>query len=230
MPAKSTALTKKHIWETLTAIDVKPHLKQRGQFSYLPWADAWGLLMGAFPEAEFSEGEFTHANGTLLDAQFYPDETARVTVAVTIGEHTLSMWLPVMDYNNNAIKNPGARDISDAKARCLVKALAMFGLGHAVYTGAVDEVHDAKPAPPPAKKAAPKPNGKLTPEEWARVGKITRERAMELGLKPSEVKSIGRGALKNLGYNASEELPATKLETLVAEIKKFEPNTEEVPF
>jgi hypothetical protein len=227
MPAKSTALTKKNIWETLTAIDVKGHLKQRGQFSYLPWADAWGLLMSAFPEAEFREGEFTHANGTLLDAQFYPDETARVTVSVTIGEHTLSMWLPVMDYNNNAIKNPGARDISDAKARCLVKALAMFGLGHAVYTGAVDEVHDAKPAP---QKAAPKANGKLTPEEWARVGKISRERAMELGMKPSEVKTIGLGALKNLGYNASEDLPASKLETLVAEIKKFEPNTEEVPF
>ena len=230
MPAKATALTKKHIWETLTAIDVKPHLKQRGQFSYLPWADAWGLLMSAFPEAEFREGEFTHANGTLLDAQFYPDETARVTVSVTIGEHTLSMWLPVMDFNNNAVKNPGARDISDAKARCLVKALAMFGLGHSVYTGAVDEVHDAKPAPQKAAAKA-KANGKMTPEEWARVAKVTRERAMELGLKPSEVKSIGLGALKNLGYNASKDMPPSKLETLVAEIKKWTPNnSKEIPF
>ncbi len=233
MPAKASAPTKQKIWDTLSGVDVKPWLKQRGNFSYLPWADAWGLLMGEFPEAEFQEGKFRHAHGTLLDAQYYPDETARVTVSVTIGEHTLAMWLPVMDMRNNAIKNPNAREISDAKARCLVKTLAMFGLGHSVYAGAVDEVHDEPapaPQPPAAKKAAPKTNGKLTPEEWARVGKITRERAMELGLKPSEVKTIGLGALKNLGYNASEELPASKLETLVAEIKKFEPNTKEVPF
>jgi len=227
MPAKSTALTKKHIWETLTAIDVKPHLKQRGQFSYLPWADAWGLLMGAFPEAEFSEGEFTHANGTLLDAQFYPDETARVTVAVTIGEHTLSMWLPVMDYNNNAIKNPGARDISDAKARCLVKALAMFGLGHAVYTGAVDEVHDAKPAP---QKAAPKANGKLTKEERSRVSAAAIDRAIELKLKPSEAATIGRDSVKAMGFNQSSEIPSDKLSVLLKGIQSWKASAEEVPF
>jgi hypothetical protein len=80
------------------------------------------------------------------------------------------------------------------------------------------------------KKAAAKPNGKLTTEEWARVGKITRERAIELGLKPSEVKTIGLGALKNLGFNESSELPPSKLEVLVSEIKKWTPNKEEVPF
>jgi len=225
MPAKATALTKKDIWETLTAIDVKGRLKQRGQFSYLPWADAWGLLMGAFPEAEFSEGEFTHANGTLLDAQFYPDETARVTVSVTIGEHTLSMWLPVMDMRNNAIKNPGARDISDAKARCLVKALAMFGLGHSVYTGAVDEVHDAKPAPP-----VPKANGKLTKEERTRVAAAAIDRAIELKLKPSEAATIGRDSVKAMGFNTSSEIPSDKLSVLLNGIKSWKASAEEVPF
>jgi hypothetical protein len=233
MPAKATALTKKDIWETLTAIDVKPHLKQRGQFSYLPWADAWGLLMGAFPEAEFSEGEFTHANGTLLDAQFYPDETARVTVAVTIGEHTLSMWLPVMDFNNNAVKNPGARDISDAKARCLVKALAMFGLGHSVYTGAVDEVHDAKPKPAhrsvPA-KPVPKANGKLTKEERSRVSAAAIDRAIELKLKPSEAATIGRDSVKAMGFNQSSEIPSDKLSVLLKGIQSWKASEEGVPF
>ena len=232
MPAKATALTKKHIWETLPAIEVKGHLKQRGQYSYLPWANAWGLLMSAFPEAEFHEGEFTHANGTTLDAQFYPDETARVTVAVTIGEHTLSMWLPVMDYNNNAIKNPGARDISDAKARCLVKALAMFGLGHYIYTGAVDEVHDAKPAP---QKAAPKANGKatgkLSPEQLQQVTQAAVERAIALGLKDKDMPQIGKDAVTAMGFTGSKEIPAAKLETLLDEIAKWTPNkSEEVPF
>ena len=227
MPAKSTALTKKDIWETLTAIDVKPHLKQRGQFSYLPWADAWGLLMGAFPEAEFVEDVFTHVNGTVLDAQFYPNETAKVSIAVTIGDHMLSMWLPVMDYNNNAIKNPGARDISDAKARCLVKALAMFGLGHAVYTGAVDEVHDAKPAP---QKAAPKANGKLTKEERSRVSAAAIDRAIELKLKPSEAATIGRDSVKAMGFNQSSEIPSDKLSVLLKGIQSWKASAEEVPF
>jgi hypothetical protein len=227
MPAKSTALTKKDIWETLTAIDVKPHLKQRGQFSYLPWADAWGLLMGAFPEAEFVEDVFTHVNGTVLDAQFYPNETAKVSIAVTIGDHMLSMWLPVMDYNNNAIKNPGARDISDAKARCLVKALAMFGLGHAVYTGAVDEVHDAKPAP---QKAAPKANGNLTKEERSRVSAAAIDRAIELKLKPSEAATIGRDSVKAMGFNTSSEIPSDKLSVLLKGIQSWKASEEGVPF
>tara|TARA_R100000329_G_scaffold149657_1_gene140714 strand:- start:98 stop:562 length:465 start_codon:yes stop_codon:yes gene_type:complete len=45
------------------------------------------------------------------------------------------MWLPVMDYKNNAVENPSARQVSDTKMRCLVKCLAMFGLGHYIYAG-----------------------------------------------------------------------------------------------
>jgi hypothetical protein len=45
------------------------------------------------------------------------------------------MWLPVMDFNNKAIVNPDARQISDAKMRCLVKTCAMFGLGINIYDG-----------------------------------------------------------------------------------------------
>jgi hypothetical protein len=232
MPAKASAPTKQKIWDTLSHVTVKPWLKQRGNFSYLPWADAWALLMSEFPEAEFHEGEFQHANGTTLDAQFYPDETARVTVSVTIGEHTLSMWLPVMDMRNNAIKNPNARDISDAKARCLVKALAMFGLGHSVYAGAVDEVHDepaphaiarAVPEPPAPKKVAAKANGnaKLSKEQRAQVGKAAIERAIVLNLKDTFVKQIGGDAVKALGFNKSEDVPADQLDALLARIKAW---------
>ena len=40
-----------------------------------------------------------------------------------------------MDYRNNAVENPSARQVSDTKMRCLVKCLAMFGLGHYIYAG-----------------------------------------------------------------------------------------------
>jgi len=45
------------------------------------------------------------------------------------------MWLPVMDNRNKAIVLPTARDISDARMRCLVKAIAMHGLGIYLYAG-----------------------------------------------------------------------------------------------
>jgi hypothetical protein len=40
-----------------------------------------------------------------------------------------------MDNRNNAKVNPNSRDVSDAKMRCLVKTLALFGLGHYIYAG-----------------------------------------------------------------------------------------------
>ena len=45
------------------------------------------------------------------------------------------MWLPVMDNRNKSIVNPTTRDISDARMRCLVKAIAMHGLGIYIYAG-----------------------------------------------------------------------------------------------
>jgi hypothetical protein len=45
------------------------------------------------------------------------------------------MWLPVLDFKNKAIQSPNAFDINSARMRCLVKCLAMFGLGHYIYAG-----------------------------------------------------------------------------------------------
>ena len=45
------------------------------------------------------------------------------------------MWLPVMDHRNNAVQHPTTRQVSDTRMRCLVKAIAMFGLGFYIYAG-----------------------------------------------------------------------------------------------
>jgi DNA polymerase III alpha subunit len=45
------------------------------------------------------------------------------------------MWLPVMDNRNKSIVNPTSREISDARMRCLVKAIALHGLGLYIYAG-----------------------------------------------------------------------------------------------
>jgi len=41
----------------------------------------------------------------------------------------------VMDHRNKAIVNPTSRDVSDARMRCLVKCIALFGLGFSLYAG-----------------------------------------------------------------------------------------------
>jgi hypothetical protein len=65
----------------------------------------------------------------------FPDGTGEVRCSVVVHGVSRSMSLPVMDYRNDAIKNPSARHISDAKARCLVKTIALFGLGLYIYAG-----------------------------------------------------------------------------------------------
>ena len=40
-----------------------------------------------------------------------------------------------MDFKNNAVANPSAREVSDTKMRCLVKTLGMWGLGLYIYAG-----------------------------------------------------------------------------------------------
>tara|TARA_R100000030_G_C3224612_1_gene116781 strand:- start:448 stop:918 length:471 start_codon:yes stop_codon:yes gene_type:complete len=45
------------------------------------------------------------------------------------------MWLPVMDFKNNAVQNPNSMEVNKAKMRCLTKCLGMYGLGHYIYAG-----------------------------------------------------------------------------------------------
>ena len=55
-----------------------------------------------------------------------------------------------MDYKNTAIANPNSRQVSDTKMRCLVKCLAMFGLGHYIFAGEDlprEEVKEETPKP-----------------------------------------------------------------------------------
>ena len=98
------------IWKTLSTIDVSKHVEKKNGLSYLSWAWAWGVLMEHFPNAEYS----------FSSPELHQDGTVTVHCDVVIGYCHRTMWLPVMDHRNNAIKNPDARKISDTKMRCLV--------------------------------------------------------------------------------------------------------------
>lgn len=120
-----TEATYQDIWKTLSKVDVSKHIEKKNGLSYLSWAWAWGVLMEHYPHAQYDfDPHEMHSDGTVT-----------VQCSVRIGSCFRSMWLPVMDYKNAAIKNPDARKISDTKMRCLVKCLAMYGLGHYIYAG-----------------------------------------------------------------------------------------------
>jgi len=114
------------IWELLSKIDVSKKVEKKNGCNYLSWSNAWALIMANYPETTYKFGELVT----------FADGTAEVNCTVQIGAFTRSVWLPVMKgYSGKAVENPNARDISDAKMRCLVKCLALFGLGMYLYQG-----------------------------------------------------------------------------------------------
>ena len=126
--ANSKKLTLKEIWKTLRAVDTSPierPLPQNERLTYISWADMWACLMGVYPQAEY---EFTQP---VFYRSGENEGTCEVGCKVTIGEFSREMSLPVMTNHMpmKSIPNPTSRDINDAKARCLVKTLGMFGLG-----------------------------------------------------------------------------------------------------
>ena len=114
------------IWKTLSAISVNEHIEKKGQFSYLSWSWCWSMVKERSPAASFK----------IEQDIVFPDDTVEVRMTVFIEDQQATMWLPVMDFKNNARPNPTARDISDTRMRCLVKCVAVgFGLGHYIYAG-----------------------------------------------------------------------------------------------
>ena len=56
-----------------------------------------------------------------------------VKTRITMFGEIKEMMLPVMDNKHNAVSKPNSRQINDCIMRCLVKNIAMFGLGLPLY-------------------------------------------------------------------------------------------------
>ena len=145
-------LTYKDVWNTLSKIDVSDKVEKKMNLSYLSWAWAWGTMMDNYPDAQYN---FYENQETGVPYVTLPDGTAEVRCRVTIGSLAREMWLPVMDFKNNAVVNPSAREVSDTKMRCLVKTLGMWGVGLYIYAG-----QDL-----PSTKEESKPNKETKPQE-----------------------------------------------------------------
>ena len=125
------------VWETLSSINVNEWVEKKGQFNYLSWTSAWAAVKNLYPLASYQ----------LEEDKIYADATMEVRVTVNIEEMSNTMWLPVLNNKNQAISSPNAFDINSARMRCLVKCLAMFGLGAYIYSG---ESLPVEPLPPAA--------------------------------------------------------------------------------
>ncbi|MDC4632948.1 DUF1071 domain-containing protein [Acinetobacter baumannii] len=112
-------------FEQLAAISVSGHIEKKNNMSYLSWAWAVDKLMRIEPQA----------NWAFRDPMTFPDGSMMVHCDVTVFGKTMYMFLPVMDHRNKAIVKPNAFDINKAMMRCLVKGIAVHGLGLYIYAG-----------------------------------------------------------------------------------------------
>lgn len=137
-------MTLEEIQDRLRNADISKHVekKQETGMSYLSWAWAWDEVLKVDPTANY---EILYFDG--LPYQATP-LGIMCSTKVTIGGVTRFMWLPVMDHRFRALKSEPYKDsrgytvqaadmfdINKTIMRCLVKNLAMFGLGITVYAG-----------------------------------------------------------------------------------------------
>lgn len=110
-------------------VDVREHLEKDFKgLNYLSWATAYQLMMENDPTATYDVLE--DADGIPL---FSRGNIHFVKTSVTMFGQTKKMQLPVMDNKHNAVDAPTSRQVSDCIMRCLVKNIAMFGIGLRVF-------------------------------------------------------------------------------------------------
>ena len=133
--------TIKTTFEKLSSINVNDRVEKKNGLTYLSWAWAWSEVKKACPDATYviKQTDYDEQLGFMCHTE------------VTIAGETLEMWLPVMDGANKSMKKEAytyttrygeksvdaatSFDINKTLMRCLVKNLAMFGLGIYIFAG-----------------------------------------------------------------------------------------------
>lgn len=142
-------------FKELFDLDVSAHIDKRTQkgveLSYLSWAWAWAKVNEVDPEASYDILLFQQPDGKERPWMHDPVLGYMVMTSVTIFGKTKEMWLPVMDgankamldhkysyatkYGTKEVEPATMFDINKTLMRCLVKNIAMFGLGLKLYAG-----------------------------------------------------------------------------------------------
>lgn len=113
----------------LLKINVNDHTEKKNGLTYLSWAWAWAEALKADPKATFKVEMFDGSPLMPVGGSFM------VWVTVTMFDKPMTCMLPVLDYRNKPIPTPNSFDVNTSIMRCLVKAIAMHGLGLYIYAG-----------------------------------------------------------------------------------------------
>lgn len=152
------------LFKELYHLDVNKHTKTNNGLTYLSWSYAWAEIKKIDEKASYQlheypmlDNDFRVVEGVTVPYLKTP-EGYIVKVSVTINGHTETETLPVMDNKNVPlgtiapvwVKKDGATkatkeygptpmptsfDLNTAYKRCLVKAIALHGLGLYIYNG-----------------------------------------------------------------------------------------------
>lgn len=169
------------LFERLSAINVNDKVEKKTtgktELTYLSWAWAWSAFKRECPDATYK----------ILPTDYDEQTGFMCHTEVTAEGQTLEMWLPVMDGSNKSMKKYSYEyetrfgvktveaattfDINKTLMRCLVKNLAMFGLGIYIFAG-----EDLPEGESEAKVQSKESKGELPAleipsENWDRVSK-----------------------------------------------------------
>lgn len=150
----------KALFDELTKVNVNEHtdLLETGRkdkdgnpvkLTYLSWSWAIDYITKKCPDFSYEIKMFDDESGKKVPFVFDESTGYMVFTSVTINNTTKEMWMPVLDANNFAMLNHAYQvktkfreyniypatmsDINKAIMRCLVKNIAMFGLGLYIY-------------------------------------------------------------------------------------------------
>ena len=125
------------VFETLNKVTLNDKTKEKNGLTYLSWASAWAEVKKRYPDASFRVIPQIVDEGGNTRPWHDDGRSGWVEVGVTISGQEIIETLAIMDHRNKAI-DAGQITSTDANKsikRCLVKAIAMHGLGLYIYEG-----------------------------------------------------------------------------------------------
>ena len=84
----------------LASVDVSKHVEKKNGLNYLSWCWAWSEIVRRYPDARY-EIQMFDGKPYLED----PDLGYMVMTKMVVDGVELTMWLPVMDGANKAMKS-----------------------------------------------------------------------------------------------------------------------------
>jgi len=184
----------------LFQINVNEHVQTKGQFRFLSWPYAVAQLRLHDPAATWEVKRFDGMPFLRSEAGYL------VEVAVTVQGITLSQLHPVLDAKNRPIEQPTVFDLNSSIQRCLVKAIALHGLGLYVYAG--EDLPNGEELP----------KAKVTPIASAKTITVGQQRYLQRLLE--EAGWDEQRLLDYFGVTSVGDLPMSEFDRALAALKQ----------